>query len=138
MPWGPDRGITSQGSGVGHVVRRVRASECVASQLLLSWLMNGARLVIRVFLAAFAFVAWQVWSDDGHLGSSSYALEELNTTVSDYPNGLPELRRRDFIVDRYGNRIEEAVGDYRVDPRGDIFERHSPATAVPRLPDPSA
>ena len=48
-----------------------------------------------------------------------------------------DSERRAFTVDRYGNQIEEAMGDYRVDPRGDIFERHSPTTAVPRLPDPS-
>jgi hypothetical protein len=100
--------------------------------------MNGARPIITVFLAAIALVAWGMWSEEGHLSSSPYALEELNPTVSDYADALPEVRRQEFIVDRYGNRIEEAVGDYRVDPRGDIFERHSPATAVPRLPDPSA
>ena len=100
--------------------------------------MDRARLVIRLFLAAIALIAWGVWSDEGPFSASPYALEELNTTVSDYPHDAPEVRRQEFIVDRYGNRIEEAVGDYRVDPRGDIFERHSPATAVPRLPDPSA
>jgi len=79
-----------------------------------------------------------MWSEEGQLRSSSYAHEDPNTTVSDFSQGLPVAPSREFIVDRYGNRIEEAVGDYRVDPRGDIFERHSPATAVPRLPDPSA
>lgn len=44
----------------------------------------------------------------------------------------------DFTVDRFGNRIDKAIGDYRVDPRGDIFEWHSPTTAVSRLADPSS
>jgi hypothetical protein len=49
-----------------------------------------------------------------------------------------EAERGEIVVDRYGNHIEKAVGDYRVDPGGDIFERHSPATAVAELADPSA
>jgi hypothetical protein len=44
----------------------------------------------------------------------------------------------DFSIDRFGNRIDRAIGDYRVDPRGDIFEWHSPSTAVSRLADPSS
>jgi hypothetical protein len=40
-------------------------------------------------------------------------------------------------LDRYGNPIETANGDYRIDPRGEVYERHSPDTAVPRLPVPS-
>jgi len=43
----------------------------------------------------------------------------------------------DVRVDRYGNRIDRAFGDYRVDPRGELFESHSPNTAVARLSDPS-
>jgi hypothetical protein len=40
-------------------------------------------------------------------------------------------------VDLYGNQIEEAVTDYRVDFYGDIYERHSPETAVVELTAPS-
>ena len=40
--------------------------------------------------------------------------------------------------DLYGNQIEDAVGDYRIDPRGDIYERHSPGTEVTRLAAPSS
>jgi hypothetical protein len=36
-------------------------------------------------------------------------------------------------LDRYGNEIETAIGDYRVDPLGDMYERHSPDTALPQL-----
>jgi hypothetical protein len=106
--------------------------------LLITKVMKSARLVNRAILAVIALGAWEMWSEEGQLSPSRYAVEEANTTVSDFSQNVPEVRRREFIVDRYGNRIEEAVGDYRVDPRGDIFERHSPATAVPRLPDPSA
>jgi len=39
-------------------------------------------------------------------------------------------------IDVFGNEIDEAVGDYRVDMRGDLYERHSPDTEVPKLPPP--
>lgn len=39
-------------------------------------------------------------------------------------------------VDLYGNQVFEAVGDYRVDPRGEIYEGHAPDTAVLRLGPP--
>ena len=38
--------------------------------------------------------------------------------------------------DLFGNEIEEAVADYRVDQRGGIYERHAPDTAVPQLGSP--
>ena len=40
-------------------------------------------------------------------------------------------------VDLYGNEVEDAVSDYRIDPRGDIYERHSPETEVTQLAAPS-
>jgi hypothetical protein len=39
-------------------------------------------------------------------------------------------------IDVFGNEVDEAVGDYRVDVRGDLYERHSPDTEVPKLPPP--
>ena len=33
-------------------------------------------------------------------------------------------------LDLYGNPVENAVGDYRTDPRGDLYERHAPDTAM--------
>lgn len=39
-------------------------------------------------------------------------------------------------VDLYGNEVEPAVTDYRIDFQGDIYERHSPETAVTALGAP--
>lgn len=39
-------------------------------------------------------------------------------------------------VDIYGNDVHEAVADYRVDTRGELYERHAPDTAVLRLGPP--
>ena len=40
--------------------------------------------------------------------------------------------------DVYGNQIDDAVGDYRIDPRGDLYEQHSPDTALLTLGPPGA
>ncbi len=43
----------------------------------------------------------------------------------------------DQRFDLFGNEIEEAVADYRLDLRGGLYERHSPDTAVAKLGSPS-
>jgi hypothetical protein len=40
-------------------------------------------------------------------------------------------------VDLYGNEIEPAVGDYRIDFRGEVYESHAPDVEVTRLAPPS-
>jgi hypothetical protein len=40
-------------------------------------------------------------------------------------------------IDVYGNEIQEAVGDYRIDLRGEVYESHSPDTEVIRLSAPT-
>ena len=39
-------------------------------------------------------------------------------------------------VDLNGNEIDAAVSDYRVDRRGEMYERHAPDTALLRLSAP--
>ena len=41
-------------------------------------------------------------------------------------------------IDIYGNPVELAVGGYRVDFRGDLYEEHNPDTAVLELGSPSS
>ena len=55
--------------------------------------------------------------------------------------GVPAVPQRDEDwaeprVDLNGNEIDEAVGDYRVDPRGEMYERHAPDTALIHLSAP--
>ena len=40
-------------------------------------------------------------------------------------------------TDVYGNPVDRAVGGYRVDLRGDLYEEHNPDTAVLKLGTPS-
>jgi hypothetical protein len=52
--------------------------------------------------------------------------------------GLPDTFQTPVLprFDVYGNVIEDALGDYRIDPRGDVYENHSPDTEVTRLKSP--
>jgi hypothetical protein len=61
----------------------------------------------------------------GHSRAGSYTYEQ------------PPPSARLIRVDLYGNQIDDAVGDYRVDWSGDIYERHAPETAVLKLPSPT-
>jgi hypothetical protein len=100
--------------------------------------MNAALLALRAVAAASVVAVMATWIDDERGTFTPARSYEETTAISDRLRDELPSGDRDEIVDRYGNRIEEAVGDYRIDPRGDIFERHSPATEIPRLPDPSA
>jgi hypothetical protein len=65
-------------------------------------------------------------SDAGHASSLSVNQDALENL----------LQSAEPHVDVYGNEIEDAVSDYRIDPAGDVYERHSPETEVPRLAPP--
>jgi len=57
----------------------------------------------------------------------------IHVDLDDSPSDHRSESRR---MDKYGNPIETAIGDYRIDPRGEMYERHSPDTAVTRLAVP--
>ena len=57
-----------------------------------------------------------------------------NTVPSFQPQERPQRPR----IDLYGNPIDKAVTDYRVDPRGELYEHHAPGTAVLKLPSAGA
>ena len=55
------------------------------------------------------------------------------------PKPTSEVRRAGTPnVDIYGNRVERAVGGYRADPMGELYEEHNPDTAVLKLGPPSS
>jgi hypothetical protein len=63
------------------------------------------------------------------------------TTVSPANEGsAPIFRHLDIDlprIDLYGNEINDAVGDYRIDAGGVLYERHRPHLALPKLGPPS-
>ena len=82
-----------------------------------------------------------IWTETGVKSLADFISPGADTTaVSDVLEfGEPSFPEENDSrrMDRYGNQIETAIGDYRIDPRGDIYERHSPDTAVPRPGIPS-
>ncbi len=48
----------------------------------------------------------------------------------------PAIPAEGVRIDIYGNPIEAAAGDYRLDIRGDLYENHSPDTAILALGSP--
>jgi hypothetical protein len=61
------------------------------------------------------------------------------TAVTDSEPRVLPTRDDDWAdprVDLNGNEIDDAVGDYRVDRRGEMYERHAPDTALLRLTGP--
>ena len=64
-----------------------------------------------------------------------------HTTTSVLDIGTSALRQRDDDwaeprVDLNGNEVDAAVGDYRVDRSGEMYERHAPDTALIHLSSP--
>jgi hypothetical protein len=97
------------------------------------------RVVFTVFWAAMLLVGREIWTATAiPAHAATLDVPSVSATI---PDRLEELRSRsedvaEPRVDLFGNDVEEAVGDYRIDPRGDVYERHSPETEVPRLAPP--
>ena len=95
--------------------------------------MITLRVWFVMIMLATMLTGRTVWTA---LITSPEALSRLHasTTIGDIADPLKEqsIPR----IDVYGNEIEDAVGDYRIDTLGDVYERHSPDTEVPRLSPP--
>jgi hypothetical protein len=46
--------------------------------------------------------------------------------------------RHEPRLDLFGNEVENALADYRIDMGGAVYERHSPETAVQKLGSPTS
>jgi hypothetical protein len=103
--------------------------------------MSSIRVVVGIICVVLSLVARGIWSETAVQTPESRIEYDAGTTaVSDPADGgdVPWDASETGRVDRYGNPIETAIGDYRIDRSGEIYERHSPDTAVPRLGVPSA
>ena len=91
-----------------------------------------------------------VWSKHSVTPSVQAIAQPLPITTSVMDDGARTLPTRDQLpardpredewaqprVDLNGNEIDAAVSDYRVDPRGEMYERHAPDTALLHLGAP--
>ena len=57
--------------------------------------------------------------------------------ADEVPPPSPHGTRIDLRIDLYGNEVAPAVGDYRIDGLGNMYEEHAPDTALLKLGPPS-
>jgi hypothetical protein len=100
------------------------------------------RLWIVVIGLSIVFTLSEVWLQRSTVYvQHAIAFPPPSSTTSVLDVGTPALPQRDDDwaeprVDLNGNEIDVAVGDYRVDTRGEMYERHAPDTALIHLTAP--
>jgi hypothetical protein len=69
----------------------------------------------------------------------SFVAGRTPTVLQGDPGPASEVRRVSTPnLDIYGNQVEPAIGGYRADPMGELYEEHNPDTAVLKLRPPSS
>lgn len=94
-----------------------------------AWLLLAAVLLVSHGLGTATASASNQTSPAGFIWSLP-SLAEDAAAILDGGESAPAR------VDVYGNVIEPAIGDYRVDREGEIYERHAPDTEVTKLGSP--
>jgi len=117
----------------------------VAFRLLLCLWGQDAMTVERVWAAALGLTmvfavsnAWTTQSATRPLPPITIPAMHTTAVTDIAPRVLP-TRDEDWAeprTDLNGNEIDDAVGDYRVDRRGEMYERHAPDTALLHLSAP--
>lgn len=98
--------------------------------------MTAIRVILAAIWVAILLVSRSLWMSPADARPFSPRLDIPTTAVSN-PDALPSLPSGvNPRTDLYGNQIDSAVGDYRIDIRGDIYEHHDPDTAVTALAPP--
>ena len=102
--------------------------------------MNRIRVVVVLLSVPLVVLGRGMWVARPSAEAYRPAPEQRATAIYDpttiYDPSSDLLRDDDTAtpkMDVLGNQIDDAVGDYRVDVRGDLYERHSPETEVSRL-----
>jgi hypothetical protein len=95
--------------------------------------MTALRVTFSLLSLAAGVTVW----------AGAYAAPQLSqhllrsaSTITVEDNLLPVTLPAGARIDVHGNLIQNAVGDYRIDPRGYPYEAHSPSTAVTQLDAP--
>jgi len=102
--------------------------------------MSSMRILVGTIWIAILLVTHGIWNatalpinhPEAIAGDESAAVSEFNESRVE-PSDVPKTRQ----VDIYGNEVEAAISDYRIDSRGDLYEHHHPQTALPEPSRPS-
>jgi hypothetical protein len=100
----------------------------VALQLLSRHAMTATRVTMGVLWLMMVLCGLLLWNGSA-TGPPPAGMRVYTTAIPQDAREPAGIGRRD----RYGNDVTEAIGDYRVDPRGDLYEWHNPDTAVLKL-----
>jgi hypothetical protein len=103
--------------------------------------MTVERVWVLVLAVAMVFILSTVWTRQSAARMPpGFGNSERNTTtvIDSRVRTLPTPGddRAKPRVDLNGNEIDDAVSDYRVDGRGEMYERHAPDTALLQLSAP--
>src|SRR5690349_21420394 len=82
--------------------------------------------IVWVIALLSGWAAWKHATSTGPFPNVGTSMQSSSTT--------PSVARQPRIprIDMYGNDIEDAYAEYRVRVDGDMYERHSPRSAMPR------
>jgi hypothetical protein len=99
--------------------------------------MRALRWILAAIWIAAFLTGRAVFDFSGAVSDTASQRRVAARTISDTgTTPAPAPRSGGPRIDLYGNPIDRAVTDYRVDPRGALYERHAPDTAVLKLPAP--
>jgi hypothetical protein len=117
----------------GISIAAVAAQEAMA-------MLHRVWIVVIVTSAVIGFChAWAQRSSPHPQHAFILPIVDGTTSVLDAGNAALHARVDDWAepqVDLNGNEIDAAVGDYRVDKGGEMYERHAPDTALLHLSAP--
>jgi hypothetical protein len=99
------------------------------------------RVWLALIVMAMLFAAANMWTKHSAARQMRMirALVPGTTSVIDSVTRTLPTRDDDWAdprIDLSGNEVDDAVSDYRVDMRGEMYERHAPDTALLRLSAP--
>jgi hypothetical protein len=100
--------------------------------------MIFTRVVIGASVVLAGLVGHEYRAREAVVTTRVTSTQLASPTVADRPvisRGLADENAP--RVDVHGNEIEDAVGEYRVDGTGDLYETHAPDTEVTRLGAPT-
>jgi hypothetical protein len=102
--------------------------------------MNFTRVLIGALVIAAAIVGRESYTDT-HVATvrTRVTSVHIETPAVSGMRGGAQISSGSLEpqMDLYGNQIDFAVGEYRVDGTGDLYETHSPETEVTKLGAPT-
>lgn len=101
--------------------------------------MSAIRIGIGLVWALSFVAGREMWSSESASANTAISAEitaqPVGPVIGSHSMETPDPA--DPRVDLFGNEVEDALADYRVDFRGDLYEQHSPDTAVQKSGVPS-